>query len=186
MTEIRAYKQLLKNVADYGHGIFTLTMLQDLKERDAMKKWITSNKSLFTGFITPPREIKIHVLTKKGMKHFDGQDSLSEGSVYSTFLDTAIVNSYMIEVDEFTQYKNEPHISIQIQEKKIGLVSYSWGLSEKLADFDQLITTKFLQKYYLRQVRRNAFSFSQGEKKRAIELLKNAHIPIAFKYYRKL
>ena len=161
-------------------------MLKDEKERDALKKWIYANKQLFTGFITPPREIKIQMLTQQGMKYFDGQDTLSQGVVHATFLDMAIVNAYMVEIGKFTRYKNEPHITININDKNINLVSYSWGLKEDLSNIDLLITTKFLQKYHLKQIRKNTFSLSQSEKKRSIELLKNAHIPLAFKYYRKL
>ena len=184
--EERPYKKLLKNVADYGHGVFTLTIMQNRKERDALKKWVYRNPSYIRNFLSRPREIKIFTLSQLGMKVFNAQDDLSQGSAYTTFLDMALANAYMVETENFTRYKNQSHITLNYEQENVGLVSFSWGLRDSLEGITKLITVNHLKKHYLKLLENQPSEADHKNKMKTIELLKNAHIPAAFRHYRKI
>ena len=181
----REYSHFLKKIADFGHGVFTLTMLKNQNERNALKKWLQRHPSFTSSFTTIRGTTKIYVLSKKAMKFLDAQDSLSQGAVWSTYMDMALLNAYMVETASFTNYINRPHITLDYCDKKIGLISYSWsGPTNPLTNITQLVTVRPLQRYYLKELDPEKETHFGIETPKAINLIKNAFIPRAFYNYR--
>ena len=134
------YRELLKQMADFGHGIFTLTMLEDPKQRDALKQWIRRNRPYLSEQKGTHGDIKICSLTNVGMEFFEAKDSLTRAKTWSTFADMALINAYMVETNCYVNYQNKPNMKVEINGEKAGLISSTWGVTTELREVAVLLT----------------------------------------------
>ena len=84
------YHELIEKVAQYGYGVFTLTMLEDEAERASLTKFIQRNSSLFQQYKGKQGDLKVIILTNEGKKHFGVQVRLSEAQSWHSYIDIAL------------------------------------------------------------------------------------------------
>lgn len=128
------YQELIENVAQYGYGVFTLTMLFDGSERAALTKFIQRHPSFFQQFRGKQGDLKIVSLTSEGKKHFNLKHRLSEAQSWQSYVDIALFNAYMVEVEDWSKQVNRPHFLLNLKQGKVGLISSRWGINK---DFHQ-------------------------------------------------
>ncbi len=136
-----SYRDLLKNVAIFGHGIFSTTMLDDPKERNALTVFIHRNPTLFNSFNGRRGDLVVHALSKEGLEYLEVKGKLSRAQSWQSHLDMLIINAYMAEVDSWVTYVNSPHAILEIAGKKVGLVSQRWGINAAIDQLDILLCT---------------------------------------------
>jgi len=92
----------------------------------------------------------------------------------------------MIEMNQYSQYINKPHLSVDLDEKKVGLISFSWsGPCNPLSGIDALVTVKDLKDYYLHESQSNKDLDYGIDRQQVINLIKNAYVPMAFRHFRQ-
>lgn len=180
------YKDFLKAVGDFGKGVFTLTMIKDRKQREALRQYIYSNKHFFcSGFSGKDGKASIYILTKEAYKAFDCKGNLTEASTFAGIIDIALLNAYMIEQEDFFEHPFGPHLSYNVAGNQVGLISHIWKVCKQIADLDYLICTKPLRDEYLsntKELQKIARKLNVTEDF-LIEKIENCIIPAAFEDY---
>lgn len=129
------YPTLLKQIALYGHGVFTITMIPDKSEQQALRMFIQRNPELFFQLQGNKGHNKLLILTRKGSQYFGARNCpLLKSSEYYTLLDYATINAYLAEIEVFESYKISPREPILFNAKTIGLVSNRWGIPQVPVD----------------------------------------------------
>lgn len=193
------YKNLLKNIAEYGHGVFVLPMISEQKNRYNLEKWVyrhDTEDGLVNTFVggEADKEIKGHgdlkicVLTKKGIKHFEGNSSPTSAEFIPSLVDIALINSYMNENNLWTNFTYKPKMSVSLPNSEtIGLISNSWYFSAPIDSIDKYLCTKWTKERFLSDpvlVERLAKTHSTS-KETVTKILQNAITPKAFEFSRK-
>ena len=143
LAKVDDYKSFLDSIARYGRGVFCITMLEDSKQRHALKMFIYRNSSLFTEIKGTHGDIKLLILSTEGFKHIGVKQKPSRAiSSWESLLDIALINAYMVEQKELFSFANKPHLQITIGSKIVGLISNRWGLTKGVAKVDVLLTTE--------------------------------------------
>ncbi|MCO4754931.1 MAG: hypothetical protein KC478_10660 [Bacteriovoracaceae bacterium] len=193
------YKTLLKNVAENGHGVFIIPMVQDKKARWALEKWIYRNQvgpnplvrtfiggNLYRG-IKGHGDLKICVLTQTGVEKFCRNSKATKAQGISSLVDMALINAYMSETNEWKKYSYRPKLTIEIGGKKIGVISNSWYFSEPALKVDLFLSTRWTRKirindnYIIDQVAlRNNCTIEK-----VLRNLRQTYTPVAFKSARR-
>ncbi len=136
-----SYRETLKKVAVFGHGIFSITMLTDPRERNALTVFIHRNNHLFESLNGRRGDVVIYKLTKPGLEYLEVKGKISRAQSWQAQLDMLIINSYMNEVNGWLSYTNTPHLILDIIGKKVGLVSQQWGINTAIEKLDLLLCT---------------------------------------------
>lgn len=133
------YKELLENIAIFGRGVFTVSMVAK-EDQEAFRKFINRNHQLFTEITGNRGHKKICILNRAGTKHLGLVNcQLTPSKEFMTLVDIATINSYLAELGKFEEYQLHPHQPFTINGKLIGLVSTRWGPPPCLVDL--LIST---------------------------------------------
>ena len=168
---------MLKRVADYGHGVFTQTMVEGKKERNSLRVWLHRHPEMAISWRGEKGDVAIFRLTKKGMKYFEGRDRLSRAESYYSYVDMALFNAYMIEKDSFVNYRLRTHLSVEIGGHKVGLLSPRWGYPREISSLDILLTTPEMRSEYLTDWKIKRY---KSEKLR--ELIESSYVPLALRF----
>lgn len=141
--KIKDYQSLLKSVACFGRGVFSITMLEDNREKHAFKMYLYRNQGIFEQLKGTHGDIKILQLNRHGMQQFGGEIRNHRMILtWASLLDIALMNAYMVQVGEFQSYKTSPHTIVNILERRVGIISNRWGLTRKVVETDILLATK--------------------------------------------
>lgn len=127
-------------VAKYFHGIFLTTMIEDLKSRNALAKYISTNKDLFEIVGGRDTSTKIYLLSNAGLKKF-GKYSAARPKNIISIIDYALVNSVMYELGEIKSYSMANSFKINLNGKVYALDSAKSGLPKKSDNYDFIIST---------------------------------------------
>lgn len=146
------YHELIEKVAQYGYGVFTLTMFFNEAEKASITKFIQRNPSYFQQFKGKQGDLKIITLTSEGKKHFGVNVRLSEAQSWHSYLDIALFNAYMVESGEWSKQTNRPHFVLNLKSEKIGLISSRWGINKNFQSIDLLLATENQKKNLVRDV----------------------------------
>ena len=165
---------MLKRVADYGHGVFTQTMVEGKKERTSLRVWLHRHPEMAISWRGEKGDVAIFSLTKKGMEYFQGRDRLSRSESYYSYVDMAVLNAYMMEKDSFVNYRLRGHLSAEIGGHKVGLLSPRWGYPREISSLDILLTSPEMRSEYLTN------SKTKSEKLR--ELIESSYVPLALRF----
>ena len=139
MTE--SYRKLLKDVGQYGYGVFSNTMLSSLKEREGLKKFVYRNPSFFSSFEGRKGDLTVRKLSPDGFKHFQIRGKLTKSQSWQSHLDILMFNSYMHECNVWVECSNKPHSTIELNGKKVGIISLRWGINSNISELDLLLCT---------------------------------------------
>ena len=182
------YHELIEKVAQYGYGVFTLTMLEDEAERASLTKFIQRNSSLFQQYKGKQGDLKVIILTNEGKKHFGVKVRLSEAQSWHSYIDIALFNSYMAETGEWAKQTNKPHFVLSLSSGKVGLISARWGINRHFQDLKTILATENQKKQLIKDV--SFISESVRELKvtqeEVTEILSHSYTPKAFQHIRNI
>lgn len=175
---------LIKLMADYGHGVMNPLMLESLLERDKLHQYVGENEDLFASFHSEyDKDDCFYKLTPKGLRHFKGKSRYTSSKTWAHLLDISMMSAYMLMIGEFSDYRYCPHFTVEVGNKKVGLISHVWGINRDYKNLDVLLVTpRYLldalnEKHNL-EWHASELGISQGAVK---EVLKSATIPHAFR-----
>lgn len=168
------YREMLKNIADYGHGVFTLTMAGERKQQNSLTVWLRRNPDVYRHWKGVHPDVGVYCLTREGMAYFDGKDTLSTSKSYFSYLEMAILNSYMVEKNHFVSYKLKPHLVVEIAGKTIGVLSPRYGIPKHSSAINLLISTPETRREFLEEVA------TQPDRVRSI--IQSCYVPTPLKF----
>lgn len=128
----------LKAMAEFCHGIFLTTMLEDPKHRNSLVKYIAVNRNFFNSIGSDKTSTKIYFFTDEGKKQF-GRFSKVAPSNPSAIIDYALLNATMYQFGELQKYSLKENPYVDFENKRYVLFSERNGLMIK--KFDLVITT---------------------------------------------
>lgn len=180
------YQELIQKVSQYGYGVFTLTMLSNEAERASLAKFIQRNPSYFQQFKGKQGDLKIITLTTEGKKYFGVKVRLSEAQTWQSFIDIALFNAYMSEVNEWSKQTNKPHFVLNLKSGKVGLISSRWGINKNLQDGMVLLATENQRKDLIKDLSFIAESVRElnTTPEKIIEAISTSVTPKAFQHTR--
>lgn len=130
----------LKQVADFGHGVFTRTMFHaDPLQRKALQNWCGTQLELVEIIPGTPRTVFLHVLTAAGMKHFKAKSSLTSCTTVHGLADLALLNAYLFELGTPFLLPPSPYRVWDINGVRVGQVSTRYGLPKNPESCDVLL-----------------------------------------------
>lgn len=176
------YRTLIENVANYGHGVFALTMVFDELEKAALTKFIQRNPNHFTQFKGKQGDLKLISLSSEGKKYFNLKVRLSNSTTWQSLLDIALFNAYMAEKNQWAKQSNKPLFLLNLGQEKIGLISSRWGISKNFKEASILLATELQKKSLLKDsdyISKTAKQLAESEEK-IRELIINSYTPKAF------
>lgn len=132
--------EFLDCVAKYFHGIFLTTMIEDLKSRNALAKYISTNNDLFQIVGGKDTSTKIYILSNAGIKKF-GKFSAARPKNIISIIDYALINSAMYELGELKFYSMESSFQITLNGKIYTIDSAKSGLPKMGDSYDFIIST---------------------------------------------
>lgn len=137
--EINTYRSVLRSVGQYGYGVFSNTLLEDHKDRNALNVFVFRNPQFFSSFKGRKGDITIRKLSPEGLKYLGIKGRLTKSESWQSYLDILLINSYMHEVGYWSRFSNKPHSVTEVKGKKVGLISLRWGLNTNPDGLDVLL-----------------------------------------------
>lgn len=182
------YQELIEKVAQYGYGVFTLTMIFDESERAALTKFIQRHTSFFQQYRGKQGDLKIISLTTEGKKHFNLKHRLSEAQSWQSYIDIALFNAYMAETEDWTKQVNRPHFLLSLKQGKVGLISSRWGINKDFQQAKILLATEKQKANLLNDLSFIAESVRElkTNPETIRELIQNSYTPKAFLHIRNI
>lgn len=183
------YKEFLTSMAQFGNGIFTITML-DENDRPALKTWTARNSSYFNTFEARRGDVKLHKLTREGYEWLGLKftKKISTSDSYSNNLDMALVNAFMTENQDFLNYRYKAHFNIDLKCGRVSVLSGSFHIPRGLKKIDFLLCTDERRRLWLKKdielkeiARREKLSVDELK-----TILANAIVPKAFQNMRDI
>lgn len=139
----------LKQVADFGHGVFTRTMFHPERDRrKGLVSWINSNPSFVETISAPNRSPCLHVFTTAGMKHFSAQSRLTGCTSLHGLADIVLLNAYIFEIGTPFLLPHSPERQWIIDGLRVGLVSSRYGFPKFPETFDRLLILPTVRSKY--------------------------------------
>ena len=133
------YQTLIKNVIEYGCGIFSGSMIAEKKERDALWRFVARNPKYFQSFVGRKGDIVLRKALNSSKEYFGAKGRLSSSENWQSLFDIFLVNSYMAETGCWTKYSARPHQINEIGGKKISIFSSKYGFNPKAAECDLIL-----------------------------------------------
>jgi len=134
------YKELINFTIEYGHGVFTITMMEAASKRHSLKMWIYRHRELFDEYRGTNGDLKILVINDKGYEYFGKKQKKIKASTWETLSEYALINSYLWENNLRIKYKNVPHFRLDTGTMIIGINSQRFGPSFGLKKIDKYIS----------------------------------------------
>lgn len=135
------YRDFLHNISTNGFGVFSITMLSCPKNRRSLTEYINRNSDEFLSFSTGRGRTKLLTLSPNGHKKFGLKKNFKEYT-WQTMADISLYNAYMTQENSWVQLKNKPGFIIEINQKKIGIVSLRFGIPELFPELDMVLAHK--------------------------------------------
>lgn len=146
------YQDLLKNIAVYGYGVFSFTMIVDKKERDKFWLFCKRNPEYFQTFPGRSTDFSIKMCTRRLVNYLgiESQVKFSQAGSWASLFDILLVNSYMNEVGSWISYSAMPNQVHLFSGKKVSICSQKFGFVSNPEDSDVIVCSPrvvpFLQK----------------------------------------
>jgi hypothetical protein len=164
------YKQFLTFISQYGHGVFTVTMLDSSSERKTLTSFINNNLDFFEGLKVAQGQVRIFKLTFKGMSYFGFKRKPCKTMEVYSLLEYVLINSYLINNNAHIKYTIKPYCMLTINNLKVGILSAKWGIPRNINEYDVLVSYKT----FVKELFNNHDLLLQYSKRNGIELDKLA------------
>lgn len=136
----QTHLEFLKDIADYGHGVFVRTMFHpDRMRRKSLVSWLKAHPEFVETIDAPNNSPSLHVLTPEGMKHFSAQSSLTKSTTVHGLTDILILNAYVFEMGAPFLLPYSVDRTWTLESLKVGLVSTRYGMPLAPETFDRLL-----------------------------------------------
>lgn len=139
---MQSYRDILVNVATYGHGVFSITMLENLRERKALAVYILRNPNEFLQYSSGRGRVKLISLTRLGYLKFAKAKSKTCKYTWQTMADIALFNSFMAEQKTWARTENRTNFTMMSTQKKTGIISLRWGVPTNIMELDLVLAHK--------------------------------------------